>query len=445
MSYSPESVRNVGVSDQAAGVDSLGFKPYVTAIANFLLNKETQPPLTLSIEGKWGSGKSSFMKQLEKYLRENKQQRTVWFNAWRHDKAEAVWTAFALSFIKQISTPPVQTRQAYYQIFLECLKLAKSHFNLKKGWLDLLKTVAIALFIIWIAFFVICATLAIPFILLIDGIERFKLFLQAFKHPDQLLQAFLYLLGIVSSGTLSLAGILILLKKLPAIIGNPKINLIKYFNLIERLKSPDYHKQSALIEEFHEDFAKIVKAYIGDDRVFVFIDDLDRCEHSKSADLMQAINLMIADVPSIVFILGMDRPKIAASLAVKYESILAHLPSETPEIDPDILARYSASKGLAYGYTFIEKFIQLPFQVPQPSQANFERFLDKLGTPSPLKSSVSKILLPSPQFRSFRLSLPDSTTSRRISSKNQEKKKITSQTEKIKKKQSEQPKNQWLS
>ena len=230
MSYSPESVRNVGVSDQATGVDSLGFKPYVTAIANFLLNKETQPPLTLSIEGKWGSGKSSFMKQLEKYLRENKQQRTVWFNAWRHDKAEAVWTAFALSFIKQISTPPVQTRQAYYQIFLECLKLAKSHFNLKKGWFDLLKTVAIALFIIWIAFFIICATLAIPFILLIDGIERFKLFLQAFKHPDQLLQAFLYLLGIAGSGTLSLAGLLILLKKLPAIIGNPKINLIKNFN-----------------------------------------------------------------------------------------------------------------------------------------------------------------------------------------------------------------------
>jgi formylglycine-generating enzyme required for sulfatase activity len=442
MSYSPESVRNVGVSDQTAGVDSLGFKPYVIAIANFLLNKETQPPLTLSIEGKWGSGKSSFMKQLEKYLRENKKQRTVWFNAWRYDKAEAIWTAFALSFIKQISTPQVQTRQAYYQIFLEYLKLAKSHLNLKKGWLDLLKAVAIALSIIWIGFFVICATLAIPFILLIDGIERFKLFLQAFKHPDQLLQAFVYLLGIAGSGTLFLAGVLILLKKLPTIIGNPKINLIKYFNLVERLKSPDYHKQSALIEEFHEDFAKIVKAYIGDDRVFVFIDDLDRCEHSKSADLMQAINLMIADDPPVVFILGMDRQKIAASLAVKYESILPHLPSETPEIDPDILARHSASKGLAYGYTFIEKFVQLPFQVPQPSQANFERFLDKLGTSSPSKSSVSKILLPSPQFRSFRLTLPDSTTSRKISSKNQEKKKMTSQTKKIKIKQSEQPKNQ---
>ena len=41
---------------------------------------------------------------------------------------------------------------------------------------------------------------------------------------------------------------------------------------------------------------------------------------------MQAINLMIADDPPVVFILGMDRQKIAASLAVKYESIVAYLP-----------------------------------------------------------------------------------------------------------------------
>jgi hypothetical protein len=44
------------------------------------------------------------MKMLEEYLRK-KGGRTVWFNAWRHDKAESAWAAFALSFIKQISTP----------------------------------------------------------------------------------------------------------------------------------------------------------------------------------------------------------------------------------------------------------------------------------------------------------------------------------------------------
>ena len=462
MSSSAESVRNVGISDQSTGDDYLGFEPYVTAIAEFLLNEETKPPLTLSIEGEWGSGKSSFMKQLDKYLRK-KGQRTVWFNAWRHDKAEAVWAAFALSFIKQISTPQTFTWKEYkkknekenkkaslqtylvdilranYHVFRGHVRLARSRFDLKKGWLELLQ-------IGFIAIFVICAALSIPFILAIYGMEGIRLFLQAFQHPDQLLQAFLYLLGIAGGGSLSLAGLANLLKKFPSIIGGPKFNLIKY------LKSPDYAKQSAFIEEFHEDFAKIVKAYIGDGRVFVFIDDLDRCEHPKSADLMQAINLMIADDPSVVFILGMDREKVAASLAVKYETILAYLPSENPEIDPDILARRSANKGLAYGYTFIEKFVQLPFQVPQPSKADCERFVDKLGTSSSSNSSVSTSLPPSPKRHFFWRSFPwlkDSTkTSSNITIENQEETPISKnleamvQTEITEEKQPEKPKNE---
>jgi hypothetical protein len=50
--------------DVAAEEDSLGFKLYVESIADFLTSEKTVPPLTLSIEGQWGCGKSSFMKQL---------------------------------------------------------------------------------------------------------------------------------------------------------------------------------------------------------------------------------------------------------------------------------------------------------------------------------------------------------------------------------------------
>jgi hypothetical protein len=188
---SETSILNTSVGDQASVHDSLGFTPYVTAIGEFLINEQTKPPLTMSIEGEWGSGKSSFMKQLQKeielsqrkalekkidnfekwvrrrllrifydyeinesryeWLRINfewkfikletefflvlwkilnyvclwiidkilsllidlfksvifllqRKPRTVWFNAWRHDKAEALWAAFALEFIRQIST-----------------------------------------------------------------------------------------------------------------------------------------------------------------------------------------------------------------------------------------------------------------------------------------------------------------------------------------------------
>ncbi len=406
MSDSPESIRNTSVSDQATNNDALGFEPYVIAIAEFLLHEQTQPPLTLSVEGEWGSGKSSFMKMLEEYLRK-KGGRTVWFNAWRHDKAESVWAAFALSFIKQISTP--KNWRDLPRIILGHFKLQLLRFNLEKGLFELIKALPLIIF-------VICASIAIPFILIIYGVEGINELIRATTSQDvfwsKINSVFKLLFtagGLTLSGAGIFAGIKSLSRNFQRLLQNPKNNLIKY------IEAPDYKKQSAFVEEFHEDFAKIVDAYIGNDRVYVFIDDLDRCEHPKSADLMQAINLMIADDPSVVFILGMDREKVAASLAVKYENILKYLPSETTEIDPDILARRSANKGLAYGYTFIEKFVQLPFLVPQPSQSDFERFLIQLATSTPPNLQPAK-----PHFTffqsfwgKFKLALPQRNNSQK--------------------------------
>jgi formylglycine-generating enzyme required for sulfatase activity len=399
MSDSPESIRNTSVSDQATNNDALGFEPYVIAIAEFLLHQQTQPPLTLSVEGEWGSGKSSFMKMLEEYLRE-KGGRTVWFNAWRHDKAESVWAAFALSFIKQISTP--KNWRDLPRIILGHFKLQLLRFNLEKGLFELIKALPVIIF-------VICASIAIPFILIIYGVEGINELIRAATSQDvfwskinSVFKLLFTAVGVTLSGAGIFAGIKSLLRNFQRLLQNPKNNLIKY------IEAPDYKKQSAFVEEFHEDFAKIVDAYIGNDRVYVFIDDLDRCEHPKSADLMQAINLMIADDPSVVFILGMDREKVAASLAVKYENILKYLPSEITEIDPDILARRSANKGLAYGYTFIEKFVQLPFLVPQPSRSDFERFLIQLATSTPpnLQPAKPRFTFFQSFWGKFKLALP---------------------------------------
>ena len=71
---SETSILNTSVGDQAAVQDSLGFTPYVRAIAEFLTNDQTKPPLTMSIEGEWGSGKSSFMKQLQQEIILSKQK-----------------------------------------------------------------------------------------------------------------------------------------------------------------------------------------------------------------------------------------------------------------------------------------------------------------------------------------------------------------------------------
>ena len=89
-------------------------------------------------------------------------------------------------------------------------------------------------------------------------------------------------------------------------------------------QSPDYEGRVAFIRRFHQDFKKIVSAYAEDETVYVFVDDLDRCQVPKAADLMQALNLMIGNDPRIVFLIGMDREKVAAGLAVKHEKLLPY-------------------------------------------------------------------------------------------------------------------------
>ncbi len=354
-----ESILNAGLSDQATEEDNLGFEPYVTAIAQFLTNDKTKPPLTLSIEGEWGSGKSSFMKQLRKKLEDKP---TVWFNAWRHDKAEALWAAFALEFIRQISRP--RRCGDVFRILKGNIKLLWFRFDWKNGF----QTIAPIL----LRLFIIVSVVVILLILLLEKgsvfISQFSKYLSDDENYKTILQ------WIIGSGGLS--GIILLLFKIKdEIIGDPKNDLTKY------LKSPNYETQVTFVEKFHEDFRKIVEAFAGKQKVYVFIDDLDRCEVPKSAELMQAINMMISNDPQLIFILGMDREKVAAGLAVKYKELI-------PYLDIDAENKFTVTefiKGIDYGYAFMEKFIQLPFQVPQPTK--FENFLAEISRPVPKETS----------------------------------------------------------
>ena len=110
---------------------------------------------------------------------------------------------------------------------------------------------------------------------------------------------------ITSAGSLiAFAGIV---QKLKDIFGNP----LKY-DLKRFIQKPDYINKICFIEQFHKDFKRIIETYVGNQKVYIFIDDLDHCGGlPKATELIQAINLMIADDPKLVFILGMDRDKVA--------------------------------------------------------------------------------------------------------------------------------------
>jgi hypothetical protein len=305
------------IGDQPTSEDNLGFGPYVDAIAAFLTSEATQPPLTMSIEGEWGSGKSSFMLQLEKAIRgpsksdvfmqnlplslggtnqqgslrnavksarEQRPRITIQFNAWRHDKQDALWAAFALKFSKSL-----RKQIGHVRGWRGDLSLFFSRLKGLRGWLEL------ALFCCSLLLLAIGAAGLYRFVK-IHPLSEIKQIvsdlspaestkstdsntssnenkqarqLSKSNTPKQLPEPYEFLLSHGKWGAwlaLALLGFVKFHKQLRIPLS---IHLEKY------LAKPDYEGHAAFIESFHEDFARLVRAYAKDERIFIFIDDLE--------------------------------------------------------------------------------------------------------------------------------------------------------------------------
>lgn len=59
--------------------DLFGVKQYVEGLCEFIRDCDT--PMTISIQGDWGSGKTSMMKMIEETL--NNSCWPIWFNTWQ--------------------------------------------------------------------------------------------------------------------------------------------------------------------------------------------------------------------------------------------------------------------------------------------------------------------------------------------------------------------------
>ena len=351
--------------------DDLGFEPYVKCLAAFLTHVDTKPPLTVSIEGPWGCGKSSFMlqvlREVSKHRMANgKPPRPVWFNAWRLDKEEALWAAFAL-----LVTQSLAKDLPWYARLRAHLRLQVSRFDWKKGWFGICRFLLLTAFLIY-TLIGTARYLASHS----DAIDAFssklttkadqKNIAPADKPEEALLRLLFVSLG--GAGYVFLAAWLV--KKAVDVVGNPfQIDLRKYSERV------NYEERISFIERFHRDFGEIVRTYAGDQTVFVFIDDLDRCEIPRAAELMQAINLLLSDTSQVVYVLGLDREKIAAGLASKFHEVLPFLNEKR-----DGSKEYS---GLDFGYSYLEKFIQIPFQVPRPAGRDIARMLSTLNQQKP--------------------------------------------------------------
>ncbi len=351
----------------------------------------------MSVEGEWGSGKSSFMLMLEgaiddhyKKLKEQdkklKKAKIVRFNAWRYDKDEALWAAFALLLTESLAKKLPIWKRIYAHCKLQCHR-----FDWKKGGFAVVRFAVLTLFLLF-------TTIAFGRYLIYhpDSINPFSktttavgtgLGSPAMPESDKPDEALLKLLVTAAGSCGYLILLAMLVKKAVDTVGNPFAIDLKKFN-----GSLSYEEKISFVEQFHKDFAEILAAYSENETVFVFIDDLDRCELPKAADMMQGINLLMSDSCKAVYILGLDRNKIAAGLAAKYEKLFTYLNDQRTVSSSE--PNTATQSGLDFGFDFLEKFIQIPYQIPRPTNVDIARlFSDDRSPASPSTKNVDPGIL----------------------------------------------------
>ncbi|MGF7001430.1 hypothetical protein P3T25_009823 [Paraburkholderia sp. GAS32] len=149
------------------------------------------------------------------------------------------------------------------------------------------------------------------------------------------------------------------------VVANQKIKQEPISEVLKDLvEVPKYSQELGFVHQVEKDLRRVFNSLPTDNGLVIFIDDLDRCSPSKVANVLEAVNLFLAgDFPDCCFVLGMDAEMVAAALQFAHRDMTANLPSD---------AR------IPIGWRFMDKFVQLPFVIPQVDGAMQQVFINHL-------------------------------------------------------------------
>jgi formylglycine-generating enzyme required for sulfatase activity len=315
--------KSIYLSDHWTTDDALKFGVFQPALMDILEHADT--PLTVGVFGTWGSGKTSLLRMLEEKIKHRGLPglRPVWFTAWKYDKQDALWRAFILRVIDAL-----YPREKGNRIPLENLE---------------------------------------------DKNQQ-----EAVKHLDRLAESLYQTVSWKGeeSWSLDLAKTGKELVKLPmwlalhlAKLGDAAGDLgIKpdLADLIGREAQTHYMRQLESMEQFENSFEEALGKALGSDgRLVVFVDDLDRCLPEKAVEILEAIKLFL-NVPQTIFVLGMDREIVRRGIESHYGIFLRPAEGEQRGELP------------INGDVYLQKLIQLPFNLPPLDISGREQFIKEL-------------------------------------------------------------------
>ncbi|NIO69816.1 MAG: SUMF1/EgtB/PvdO family nonheme iron enzyme [Anaerolineae bacterium] len=311
------------LDDRPAEVDALGFAPYRDTLVEIVAGPDTHTPLTIGIFGTWGAGKTSLMSMVKAHIDERglPRYRTVWFNAWKYNKEEALWRALILRVLDALRPRKEDgTLYAEEELGEEQQAMVRDLDRLEES---LYRTVEWQELGRW-------------------TLDWAKALRGTAEGAAEIALAFV-------PGGLPLVNLL--KGTAQAITGQDQQAVAEAF----RREVQSYRReQLRSLEQFEGQFRDLLGKYVvkHEGRLIVFVDDLDRCLPEKTIEVLEAIKLFL-DVPGCVFLLGIDHEAVQEAVQTRY-------------------------KGEVKGRQYLEKIIQLPFLLPPIDAADMRDFVGRL-------------------------------------------------------------------
>ncbi|HKW68847.1 MAG TPA: P-loop NTPase fold protein [Terriglobales bacterium] len=430
------SVANEALSDsplQSADKDQLQFTPLAQGVSGFLSNPNTLLPVTIAIQGGWGTGKSSLMNLLRDELTKIK-FRPVWFNAWHHQEDENL-LASMLQTVRNEAVPGFfSTTGMWFRVHLAWHRMRRnlqgilgmvfvlavlcsaesywhhiphhamasamarwngkiqeqasniSHVTRKPEGTDKTTSPAPAGETLISSGRSITAGSALapgegapaksseaPSSLLgylLALLVNFYSLLHVFFEPAEALSLGTYVTGPLPALYVILRIIPSAWKQLRAFGENPA-------NLLHSAAPGASNKQLDAQTSFRTKFAKQfedVTLSLGDGhRLVIFVDDLDRCRPEKVGEMLEDLNYIVTAGPCAV-VLGIEDKAVRAALGLNFRET-AEEREEVNDVDPANLSAVAHAKREKFAERYIEKLINIELNVPQPTESELTKLL----------------------------------------------------------------------
>jgi predicted KAP-like P-loop ATPase len=337
------------VEDFPAAAPQFDFDLIAASLMPLLRQSTTQGALVLGIHGPWGSGKTTLMDAVGRAVSASQgddfRPVFVHFNAWKFQDREALWRALILHLVAELRMLADQdgATQADKDAARKLDELKQSLYRAfivqEKGpWT-----------VNWRSLITELITIALSVI-----------------HLDFVGKALA-----ASSSWLAK-----LFRKTKGGDGLDEKSIEQFGSILERATTQRQVDQVQSIEQFLDRFRQVMQGLqAADRRVYVLVDDLDRCLPEAALDIFESIKLFL-DAPGCVFVVALDRDVIRKGLSLRYGS--ATQGGSALFIDPD---------------EYIEKTISISYDLPRLSDADARAIIGGFQLPVKLSRAQQDLVI----------------------------------------------------